>query len=62
MKKLCLRSGVLAAVAGRRAPNVDFGDSVSCVGGSSLIANLAAIGVLLAIHARGRVSRYSRRR
>ena len=33
MKKLCLRSGVLAAVAGRRAPNVDFGDSVSCVGG-----------------------------
>jgi rod shape determining protein RodA len=32
------------------------------VGGSSLIANLAAIGVLLAIHARGRVSRYSRRR
>jgi len=33
VKKLCLRSGVLAAVAGRRAPNVDFGDSVSCVGG-----------------------------
>ena len=32
------------------------------VGGSSLIANLAAIGVLLSIHARGRVSRYSRRR
>jgi rod shape determining protein RodA len=32
------------------------------VGGSSLIANLAAIGVLLAIYARGRVSRYSRRR
>jgi rod shape determining protein RodA len=32
------------------------------VGGSSLIANLAAMGVLLAIHARGRVSRYSRRR
>jgi len=32
------------------------------VGGSSLIANLAAIGVLLAIHARGRVSRYARRR
>jgi rod shape determining protein RodA len=32
------------------------------VGGSSLIANLAAIGVLLAIHARGRVSRSSRRR
>jgi rod shape determining protein RodA len=32
------------------------------VGGSSLIANLAAMGVLLAIYARGRVSRYSRRR
>jgi rod shape determining protein RodA len=32
------------------------------VGGSSLIANLAAMGVLLAVHARGRVSRYSRRR
>ena len=32
------------------------------VGGSSLIANLAAMGVLLAICARGRVSRYSRRR
>jgi rod shape determining protein RodA len=32
------------------------------VGGSSLIANLAAMGVLLAIHARGRASRYSRRR
>jgi rod shape determining protein RodA len=32
------------------------------VGGSSLIANLAAMGVLLAIHARGRLSRYSRRR
>jgi rod shape determining protein RodA len=32
------------------------------VGGSSLIANLAAMGVLLAIHARSRVSRYSRRR
>jgi len=32
------------------------------VGGSSLIANLAAMGMLLAIHARGRVSRYSRRR
>jgi rod shape determining protein RodA len=32
------------------------------VGGSSLIANLAAMGVLLAIHARGRVARYSRRR
>jgi rod shape determining protein RodA len=31
------------------------------VGGSSLIANLAAMGVLLAIHARGRISRYSRR-
>ena len=32
------------------------------VGGSSLIANLAAMGVLLAIHGRGRASRYSRRR
>ncbi len=32
------------------------------VGGSSLIANLAAMGVLLAIHARGRASRHSRRR
>jgi rod shape determining protein RodA len=32
------------------------------VGGSSMIANLAAMGVLLAIHARGRVSRTSRRR
>ena len=32
------------------------------VGGSSLIANLAAMGVLLAIHARGRVSRFARRR
>jgi len=32
------------------------------VGGSSLIANLAAMGVLLAIYARGRVARYSRRR
>ena len=32
------------------------------VGGSSMIANLAAMGVLLAIHARGRVSRSSRRR
>jgi len=32
------------------------------VGGSSLIANLAAMGVLLAIYARGRASRYSRRR
>jgi rod shape determining protein RodA len=31
------------------------------VGGSSLIANLAAMGVLLAIHARGRVSRSRRR-
>ena len=30
------------------------------VGGSSLIANLAAMGVLLAIHARGRVSRRRR--
>ena len=32
------------------------------VGGSSMIANLAAMGVLLAIHARGRGSRASRRR
>jgi rod shape determining protein RodA len=32
------------------------------VGGSSMIANLAAMGVLLAIHARGRVLRTSRRR
>jgi rod shape determining protein RodA len=32
------------------------------VGGSSMIANLAAMGVLLAIHARGRGSRTSRRR
>ncbi|HLX32033.1 MAG TPA: rod shape-determining protein RodA [Gaiellaceae bacterium] len=32
------------------------------VGGSSMIANLAAMGVLLAIYARGRASRYSRRR
>jgi len=32
------------------------------VGGSSLIANLAAMGVLLAIYARGRAARYSRRR
>jgi rod shape determining protein RodA len=32
------------------------------VGGSSMIANLAAMGVLLAIHARGRAARYSRRR
>jgi rod shape determining protein RodA len=31
------------------------------VGGSSLIANLAAMGVLLGIYARGRASRYSRR-
>jgi rod shape determining protein RodA len=32
------------------------------VGGSSMIANLAAMGVLLAIHARGRGARTSRRR
>jgi rod shape determining protein RodA len=32
------------------------------VGGSSMIANLAAMGVLLAIHARGRASRVSTRR
>ena len=32
------------------------------VGGSSMIANLAAMGVLLAIHARGRGARSSRRR
>jgi rod shape determining protein RodA len=32
------------------------------VGGSSMIANLAAMGVLLAIHARGRGSRAARRR
>jgi len=32
------------------------------VGGSSMIANLAAMGVLLAIHARGRASRTSRSR
>jgi rod shape determining protein RodA len=32
------------------------------VGGSSMIANLAAMGVLLAIHARGRASRAARRR
>jgi len=32
------------------------------VGGSSMIANLAAMGVLLAIHARGRVSRAPSRR
>jgi rod shape determining protein RodA len=32
------------------------------VGGSSMIANLAAMGVLLAIHARGRMARSSRRR
>jgi rod shape determining protein RodA len=31
------------------------------VGGSSMVANLAAMGVLLAIHARGRASRYRRR-
>jgi rod shape determining protein RodA len=32
------------------------------VGGSSMVANLAAMGVLLAIHARGRASRSVRRR
>jgi rod shape determining protein RodA len=32
------------------------------VGGSSMIANLAAMGVLLAIHARGRLARNPRRR
>jgi rod shape determining protein RodA len=32
------------------------------VGGSSMIANLAAMGVLLAVHARGRVARNPRRR
>ena len=32
------------------------------VGGSSMIANLAAMGVLLAIHGRGRVARNPRRR
>jgi rod shape determining protein RodA len=32
------------------------------VGGSSMIANLAAVGVLLAIHGRGRVARSPRRR
>jgi rod shape determining protein RodA len=32
------------------------------VGGSSMIANLAAMGVLLAIHARGRIARNPRRR
>jgi cell division protein FtsW (lipid II flippase) len=32
------------------------------VGGSSMIANLAAMGVLLSIHARGRVARAPRRR
>jgi rod shape determining protein RodA len=32
------------------------------VGGSSMIANLAAVGVLLAIHGRGRVARNPRRR
>jgi cell division protein FtsW (lipid II flippase) len=31
------------------------------VGGSSMIANLAAMGVLLSIHARGRVARSPRR-
>ena len=31
------------------------------VGGSSMIANLTAMGVLLAIHARGRASRSRRR-
>ena len=31
------------------------------VGGSSMIANLAAMGVLLAVHARGRVARSRRR-
>jgi rod shape determining protein RodA len=31
------------------------------VGGSSMIANLAAMGVLLAIHARGRAARFRRR-
>jgi rod shape determining protein RodA len=31
------------------------------VGGSSMIANLAAMGVLLAIHARGRAARSRRR-
>ena len=30
------------------------------VGGSAMIANLAAMGVLLAIHARGRASRMAR--
>jgi rod shape determining protein RodA len=32
------------------------------VGGSSMIANLAAMGVLLAIYARGRASRAASRR
>ncbi|HET7571700.1 MAG TPA: rod shape-determining protein RodA [Gaiellaceae bacterium] len=32
------------------------------VGGSSMIANLAAMGVLLAIHGRGRAGRFARRR
>ena len=31
------------------------------VGGSSMIANLAAMGVLLSIHARGKASRARRR-
>ena len=31
------------------------------VGGSSMIANLAAMGVLLAVHARGRAARSRRR-
>jgi rod shape determining protein RodA len=31
------------------------------VGGSSMIANLAAMGVLLAVHARGRAARSYRR-
>ena len=31
-------------------------------GGSSMVANFLAIGILQSIHARGRVSRYSRRR
>ena len=33
-----------------------------CVGGSSMIANLAAMGVLLAVHARSRAAKASRRR
>ena len=32
------------------------------VGGSSMIANLVAMGVLLAIHARGKTTRAARRR